>query len=73
MEGWSLGKYAVYWEDKTHIYRKMQIQTTAVNPAVLDTMMQPSGNTEEKQRVGKLGGERAIGGAVWKWVVVEAN
>lgn len=36
-------------------------------------MVQPSGNPEEKQRVGKLGGEGATGGAVWKWVVVEAN
>lgn len=65
MEGGSL--------DKTHIYRKMQIQTNAINLAVLSTMMQLSGYPEEKQQVGKLGGERVIRGSVWKWMVVKPN
>lgn len=49
MEGGSL--------DKTNIYRKMQIQTSAINLAVLSTMMQLSGDPEEKQHVRKLGVE----------------
>lgn len=65
MEGGSL--------DKTNIYRKMQIQISAINLAVLSTMTQLSGDPEEKQHVGKLGGERVICGSVWKWMVVKAN
>lgn len=59
--------------DKTHIYRKMQIQTSGINLAVLSTVTQLSGYPEEKQQVGKLGGERVIRGSVWKWMVVKPN
>ena len=65
MEGGSLGK--------THIYRKMQLQTSAISLAVLSAMTQLSGYPEEKQQVGKLGGERVIRGSVWKWMVVKPN
>ena len=74
MEGGSLDKFAGCWQqDKMQVYKKMQIQTSAINLAVLNTMTWASGDPEEKQHVGKLGDGRVIAGGIWKWMEVEVN